>query len=174
MIDSYVPGPTFPGLPLLDPILRDVTFAALLVVVVIALVRLARRRTAFGPSALVAVLLWLAAAAWLTMEPGDAGRINLVPFSFGSDASLFEPVSNVLLFVPLGLLLRSFGWRLLAVVGTGLAVSLIIEVTQYLVNMGRTADINDLVENTIGTLLGSLVAVLLGRMANGRHTTALR
>jgi glycopeptide antibiotics resistance protein len=45
----------------------------------------------------------------------------------------------------------------LVVVGIGFAASLAIETTQYLLDTGRTADIDDLIENTLGALIGWLI-----------------
>ncbi len=112
--------------------------------------------------------MWFVAAGWLVFTPGHSGRLNLVPFDFGGAATAFEPVANILLFVPLGMLLSTLGRRVLAVVGAGLAVSLVIEVTQYLLNIGRTADVNDLIENTLGTLIGWLVVLAVRRIAARR------
>lgn len=82
-------------------------------------------------------------------------NINLRPFRyFFSDRS---SAPNVLLFVPLGMLLPtlwrrfSSGWR---TVGFGLGMSLAIEVLQLFTL--RATDVNDLMTNTLGTLLGWL------------------
>jgi glycopeptide antibiotics resistance protein len=70
----------------------------------------------------------------------------------------------VLLFVPLGLLIATAGRRLGAVVGLGFGLSIVIEVTQYMLDNGRTADVNDVIENTLGTLLGWLVVLVVRRV----------
>ena len=57
--------------------------------------------------------------------------------------------------------------RLLGALLLGLGVSLFIEVAQYLGNVGRTADINDLITNTLGTVLGCALALAIGRLARG-------
>ncbi len=161
MAVSVADQPSSPFAGLLEPLLRDLAFGLLIGVAAIGIVRSARRRRAFDPPVIVALAMWLAAAADLTLEPGHAGRLNLVPFAFGPTATPFEPVSNILLFVPLGILLATLGWPLLAVVGLGLGVSVAIEVTQYVLNQGRTADVNDLIENTLGALVGWLVAIAI-------------
>ena len=90
--------------------------------------------------------------------------IQLVPFQV-------PPVSwvlNVVMFAPLGLLApllwpRMRSWRRMALLG--LAASTVIELTQLVlwVTLGshRTVDINDLIANTLGALLGLLVLRLL-------------
>lgn len=72
---------------------------------------------------------------------------------------------NVALFVPLGVVLRkAYGRGPLAVIAIGLGVSLAVEVVQYTGNLGaypcpyRTADVDDLISNTAGALVGWMVA----------------
>lgn len=149
----------------IDPVLTALSFGLLLGVATIGLVRAARHRTEVTRSAVVALLMWGAATAYLTLHPGHSGRLNLVPFNYGIAASPFEPVSNVLLFIPLGIVLATLGWRWFAVVGLGLGLSLVIESTQYLLNQGRTADVDDVIENTLGALVGWVVVLVVHRIA---------
>ncbi|MCE6999362.1 VanZ family protein [Saccharothrix sp. S26] len=72
---------------------------------------------------------------------------------------------NVALFVPLGVVLRkSYGRGPLAAVAIGLGISLAVEVVQYTGNLGafpcpyRIADVDDLISNTAGSLLGWMIA----------------
>jgi glycopeptide antibiotics resistance protein len=76
-----------------------------------------------------------------------------------------QQLFNVALFVPLGVVLRkAYGKGPLAVVAIGLGVSLAVEVVQYTGNLGfypcpyRIADVDDLMSNTFGALLGWMVA----------------
>jgi glycopeptide antibiotics resistance protein len=155
--------PSIGTVGLVVPVLTDISFALLLGAAVIGIVRAVRHRRGFAPSAAVAVTMWAAATAFLTLRPGHSGRLNLVPFNFGSAATPFEPVSNVLLFIPLGIVVATLGWRWFVVLVVGLALSLAIETTQYLVNEGRTADVDDLIENTAGAVLGWAVALAVRR-----------
>lgn len=140
-------------------------FAAVLLVLalygVVRAVRHAPRRW----TAVVALLVWLAWVVFMTVRPGNGRgvRLNLVPLLDGR-GSAFDALLNVGVFVPLGLLLGTLGWRVLAVLATGLAVSLSIEVVQYVSDLGRTADVNDLITNTLGTGIGWVVAWLLMRV----------
>lgn len=75
---------------------------------------------------------------------------------------------NVALFMPLGVFLRRrYGRGVLSTVATGFAVSLLFETTQYTGNFGmyacpyRIADVDDLISNTTGALLGWIVAPLV-------------
>lgn len=75
---------------------------------------------------------------------------------------------NVALFVPLGFFLRLV-WRrgVLASAATGFAISLAIEVTQYTGVWGiyrcayRLLDVDDLLANTLGALLGGMLSLVL-------------
>lgn len=76
-----------------------------------------------------------------------------------------QPVLNVVLFVPLGVLVRAMAGRGITVATlTGLAVSVLVETTQYTGVFGlvgcayRVADVDDLLTNTAGALLGALLA----------------
>lgn len=82
----------------------------------------------------------------------------------GSSALIMKNIfGNVLLFLPLGFLLpmiirlkHGFVWQLLF----GFSVSLIIESCQYLF-AARIFDIDDIVLNTIGTVIGCLIYVMI-------------
>lgn len=80
-------------------------------------------------------------------------QINLLPFS-----KEIDPVGyllNIVLFLPLGILaplLRGKRRPLLFTVGAGAGLSLLIELSQLLNN--RSSDIDDLLLNTIGAILG--------------------
>ena len=100
--------------------------------------------------------------------------VNFVPFAgihgylFGGAVSPNIAVGNVLgnivLFMPLGLLLRltrpgqKIRWTVLIVCLASIAV----EVAQYALGVGA-ADIDDVILNTLGGLLGALVFSLLAR-----------
>lgn len=88
-------------------------------------------------------------------------NINLVPFAY-MFSDYRNSLLNVLLFVPLGFLLpvlwkrfRSFLWTGLF----GLSFSLSIELLQLLTL--RATDVNDLMTNTTGTILGWLLGRLV-------------
>ena len=92
-------------------------------------------------------------------------NINLAPFAY-MFSDYRNSLLNVLLFVPLGFFLpvlwkwfRSF-WRT-AFFGFGFSLS--IELLQLMTP--RATDINDLMTNTLGTILGWAVARILLRLA---------
>lgn len=82
-------------------------------------------------------------------------EVHMVPFSDGLDISAYL---NILLFIPFGLLVPILWADLghpLALVCSGFGFSLLIELSQLL-NRRRT-DIDDLILNTLGALLGYAV-----------------
>ena len=98
--------------------------------------------------------------------PWDAS-LSLTPLA-GYEVS--DAVMNVLVFVPLGMLVplllsRPSWWRVLAVAA---GFSLVIEVSQlvtaHLLGGGHVADVNDLVFNVLGGLLGHGLLTLLLRV----------
>ena len=93
-------------------------------------------------------------------------QINYRPFC---DVDLVELVLNGLLFVPLGFLVPVL-WeklrKLPVVLVVGASFSLLIEASQLLNN--RRTDINDLILNTAGTLVGYGFYVLLDRCTKSK------
>jgi glycopeptide antibiotics resistance protein len=121
--------------------------------------------------------------------PADTGRtceppIQPIPFHVLSDiaretaglplpsvlvsAPVLQFVLNIALFVPWGMIARRFLSRgIVFATVSGLALSLLIETTQYTGVWGlygcafRLADVDDLIANTTGSLLGALIAPLM-------------
>ncbi len=92
---------------------------------------------------------------------------QLVPFQFISDiirdgsSAIMQVVMNVLFFLPLGVFLRIlFGWRMRWSLIIGFATSLFIETAQLTGVFGiypcsyRLFDVDDLIVNTIGAVVG--------------------
>lgn len=81
-------------------------------------------------------------------------NLNFVPFA-GMLADLQGTLLNILLFIPLGIFLTTL-WARFRSIGScvlfGFSVSLFIELLQMLTF--RATDVNDLITNTLGTLLG--------------------
>ncbi len=82
-----------------------------------------------------------------------------------TSTAFVQQAFNVALFVPLGVVLRkAYGRGWLAVIAIGLGISLAVEVVQYTGNLGaypcpyRIADVDDLISNTSGALLGWMIA----------------
>ncbi len=97
----------------------------------------------------------------------DSDRVNLTPFReilrgvrvIGSDYGVINIWGNLLVFVPLGVLVTLL-WRGRWLAGAAVAVacatgfSVAIEAAQYAV--GRSSDIDDVILNTAGALVGAL------------------
>jgi glycopeptide antibiotics resistance protein len=110
---------------------------------------------------------------------GSLGLVH-VPSNGGPLAILREPaflqiVLNVVLFVPLGYFLRVILHRGVVVATvTGFGLSLLIELTQktgdwHLYSCAyRLFDVDDIVVNTLGATVGSLLSILVVRRRTGR------
>jgi glycopeptide antibiotics resistance protein len=156
---------------------------------------LARRHWATAPRRVVAgsaFVVYLAAACAIVLLPfpdaavvAEPAPVNLEPFGWLGDAiagttyaggglgawltnrTVVYVLSNLLLTVPLGAVLRHRGWRPLATAAAGLALSLAFELTQLTAVWGlyphryRTFDVDDLLANTAGALVGWVLAPLL-------------
>lgn len=93
--------------------------------------------------------------------------------------ALQQAVFNVALFVPLGAFLRYLrGTRVLTTTAVGLAASLLVELTQRTGDWFaypcayRLFDVDDLITNTSGALLGALLAPVLA-VVPGQHPDGL-
>ncbi len=95
--------------------------------------------------------------------------LNLTPFRtiagyshFNYWIAFMNIVGNVALFVPMGLYLQIFlkNKKILRSVALVCAVSVCVEAVQYLLGLG-SADIDDVILNTLGGLLGVLIYRLL-------------
>lgn len=82
--------------------------------------------------------------------------------------SLWQVLFNVALFIPLGVVVRRYlGRGIVAATGIGLAVSAVIEFTQWSAIFGlypcsyRVGDVDDLIANTTGALVGAVIAPAL-------------
>lgn len=88
-------------------------------------------------------------------------------FAPASPLSQLHFASNILLFVPFGLFARLAARQnkaLSVCIAAGIATSCVIELFQLL--HGLQFDFGDLAANTLGTLLGALLAALVLRIAN--------
>ena len=82
--------------------------------------------------------------------------------------SVLQVAFNVVLFVPFGVILRRyFNRSVLVTILLGAVTSLLIELTQltglwfFYPCAFRTADVDDLITNTLGTILGAVLAPVL-------------
>lgn len=122
------------------------------------------------------LILWKMSVSW--PEFGQHRSINLIPFGgsviVNGKLDLDEIWMNVLAFIPLGLytgLLRP-RWPVGAWCLTGLEVSLLFEIVQYILGIGAT-DITDVITNTTGGILGVLLFLLLRKLLKDKTTQVL-
>lgn len=125
------------------------------------------------------------ASVWsINMEAGDIRGVNLIPFQTvvsvlstlgmtkGLPMGYAHIVLNVCMFIPFGLLLpiivKKFD-SFLKVLGLSFAFTLLIEIVQLVLPMGRSFDIDDLICNTLGGVIGYCIYVL-GNWAYGKVT----
>lgn len=121
----------------------------------------------------LATLAYLAVVGWLTLTPQSSVLNNTLLWRLSEFFERFEStewitfstlefVANVALFVPLGLffvlLLGRRQWWLAIVAGLLLTAG--IEFVQQFID-GRVSDPRDLVANGLGTILGTLIALIL-------------
>ena len=97
------------------------------------------------------------------------GSVNLTPLrTFGLEPwTLYILLGNIIMFLPIGffaaLLWRGVTWRRVLVIG--FFTTLFIECWQLLI--GRSFDVDDLLLNTLGVLLGGLLCKLFQRLVPG-------
>lgn len=105
----------------------------------------------------VCSLVGLPSIQYIRFQP----NVNLIPF-VGMVTALRDTLLNILLFLPLGFFLPLL-WedrrQFHRVVLEGFLISLTIELLQILTF--RATDVNDLITNTLGTILGYLLGSLL-------------
>jgi len=171
--------------PLVAPVIVIVVMAALLIPTLGLLTgrsrRIPRRQALIGLGVLVYGIAMLAYV--MVPIPGDPAAFcerhhiepNLIPLAFhsGFGSAVVQLGLNILLFVPLGVLMRNRGRHgLLTATLAGFALSLLIEVTQltgvwFVYPCAyRHFDVDDIIFNTIGAALGALGAKAVHR----RHT----
>lgn len=117
----------------------------------------------------------------LSREAGSGGRAELVPFwswyrvlALHRSGLLWQILLNILLFAPLGGLLALGGWRKRRIVLTGALLSVGVEAAQLVFRLGLF-EWDDMIHNTLGALLGAVVALWIrdggvtGEEPVGRH-----
>lgn len=95
----------------------------------------------------------------------DFKNVNLIPFSHDIDVVVY--IYNVLMFIPLGILLPLIWERMRnckSIAFVSLLSSFLIEISQLVNN--RVTDIDDLILNTIGGIIGYLIFKLLVKKSN--------
>lgn len=149
------------------------------VVFVVLLVLLFRRARATWPRAAVAAVVALYAAGifantvfpiFLDPAPSDqpwSPALALIPFH---DYEVADALTNVVVFVPLGILIpllmrRPSSWKvLLSAAVVSVTIELLQLAAQKLFSGGHVADVNDFIWNTVGGVVGFAVFAVLARV----------
>lgn len=103
-------------------------------------------------------------------------RINLIPFVYLFDYETVREImlnllGNSLMFVPVGIVYPIVYKKLnthVKVIAAGIGFSLVIELLQ-LPFFDRVSDVDDLILNSLGYLLGYLIYLLVKRIKTGRR-----
>ena len=115
--------------------------------------------------------------AVLFREARGVSHINLIPlssyFDYGENSYFMEKAAlnilNVVLFIPVGLLLglgfKRMTWQKVLLIGIGLSVS--VELLQLVFRKGL-CEIDDVIHNVIGCMMGYGVAFQLTRIGTNR------
>lgn len=84
-----------------------------------------------------------------------------------------EIIVNIALFIPIGLLIGLIAdkYRIVKVLLGGLMISLLIECSQLYWKRG-IFDVDDLFNNTLGTVIGGLIAIAFKRLLKRKNTTS--
>lgn len=95
--------------------------------------------------------------------------INLIPFYYDKETTfhLKEIIENILIFIPLGLLLKMKDLSPQKIFLLGFLLSFTYEFLQYIFSIG-VSDITDIITNTIGAILGSLVYSILSHFIHNK------
>ena len=125
----------------------------------------------------IVYVVYLVAVGILVFQPtgdqagGSVAWVSDLLRSWHAGSWLSGPVNvewglNVLMFVPLSLLGSAFrpGWTWRDWVGVGFLASGLIELVQLVFLPERTASFADVVANTLGALIGALLAPHAGRL----------
>lgn len=95
------------------------------------------------------------------LEDYQSNFAHISRYNFYSDL-----IGNILLFIPLSfLLMYLFRIKTSIVIIIALLTSLTIEMTQYFFGVG-VADIDDVILNSIGAIIGSLIFIVFRRNLN--------
>lgn len=81
---------------------------------------------------------------------------------------LAEDILNAILFIPLGVALERMGRSLVGAVAISAAISTAIEMSQLYLVPGRFAELQDILANTAGGLIGWALAMLAARSTERR------
>ena len=106
----------------------------------------------------------------VTFQDDNYGLSNFVPFkeifryNFTSKLFVKNILGNILLFMPFGLFISAYldNRKIFPSLILTLISSVSIEIVQYLI--GRVFDVDDIILNLVGGLIGSIIFVILDKL----------
>ncbi len=125
-------------------------------------------------SYLVSILyIWLLFEILTNTETNNFSGFNLIPFKeifrykIGDTLFNYNVLGNILIFIPFGYLIGTYikPKKIWPVVLTALGTSLTVEIVQF--KTGRCFDIDDIILNLLGSIIGYLLYI--GLSAINRH-----
>ena len=130
--------------------------------------------------------IWLVASiavvVVLTLQPGPDGFGSPLPSILNplSRPSWGDAMANTILYLPVGFFATAV-WRskprpVMWATGLAFSVSLVIELAQFVLPISRSAQIHDVVFNTLGGLIGALAGTAIVQRAGrtGHHASEVR
>lgn len=105
---------------------------------------------------LTAYCLIIFSVVVLSRETGNYSN-NFILFYKYRQGINEQILANIMMFIPMGVLLTNINWKLLLI---GILFSVTIEYSQLWFNRGMF-DVDDIVSNTIGLVIGSVVVLLI-------------
>ena len=115
---------------------------------------------------IVCMCVWglgLLYVTWLSRTPIWETRVSFIPFQSDMNTTAFDYVTNIVMFIPYPLLLYGVLQKKLkfsCLTGAGIGLSLAIELLQLITHRG-VCDVEDLILNSVGALLGALATGFL-------------
>lgn len=108
----------------------------------------------------------------LTNTEGATSGINLIPFKeilrydFHSELFYYNVIGNIVLFIPFGFFVSRYvnAKKASHILIASAIISLTIEIVQY--NIGRAFDIDDVLLNVVGSIIGFLLFIALTAIKN--------
>jgi glycopeptide antibiotics resistance protein len=96
-------------------------------------------------------------------KPFDNLKLNLV-YRTHLDIPIRNLLANIVLFIPFGFFyawwIRNRKWVVIKTTLAGSFLSIMVELIQYLLPLGRSTDIDDWMMNTLGALVGGFLFLL--------------
>ena len=108
----------------------------------------------------------------INTEVSSSSGFNLVPFreitryTVGSNLFKINVIGNIVIFVPLGCILAAYlkPKNIVPVIVSSIIISSTVELVQL--GIGRTFDVDDIILNLAGAIIGYLIFVILSAIYN--------